>query len=111
MLTWPPCGSQPFPRSSAIVTGRQARAARTSSRDGFPSATGIAGTLLRASASPKGIAPAQIETPPGRVPAGFAFRFCRASAIRLRAQRREVLPNISASLRSEIGLPSWTLAR
>lgn len=38
-------------------------------------------------------------------------KLCRASAMRLRAQRREVLPNISASLRSEIGLPSWTLAR
>ena len=46
--------------------------------------------------------------------AGAAYTgagLCRASAIRLRAQRREVLPNISASLRSEIGWPSWTLAR
>lgn len=46
-----------------------------------------------------------------RVPRQAGARLCRASAIRLRAQRREVLPNISASLRSEIGLPSWTLAR
>ena len=37
-------------------------------------------------------------------------RLCRASAMRLRAQRREVLPNLAASLRSESGWPSWTLA-
>ena len=39
-------------------------------------------------------------------PSYTGARLCRASAIRLRAQRREVLPNISASLRSESGWPS-----
>lgn len=34
----------------------------------------------------------------------------RASAMRLRAQRREVLPYIAASLRSDNGLPSSRLA-
>jgi len=34
-----------------------------------------------------------------------------ASAIRLRAQRREDLPNIAASFRSESGLPMSMLAR
>jgi hypothetical protein len=46
-----------------------------------------------------------------RVPAQAATDPCRASAIRLRAQRREVLPNASASLRSDNGLPSRRLAR
>jgi integrase len=36
---------------------------------------------------------------------------CRASAMRLRAQRRDVLPNSPASLRSESGRPLSTLAR
>ena len=36
---------------------------------------------------------------------------CRASAILARAQRREVRPNIWASLRSESGLPAFTLSR
>ena len=35
----------------------------------------------------------------------------RASAILARAQRREVRPNIWASLRSESGLPAWALSR
>jgi hypothetical protein len=35
----------------------------------------------------------------------------RASAILARAQRREVRPNIPASLRSESGLPAWALSR
>jgi hypothetical protein len=35
----------------------------------------------------------------------------RASAIRARAQRREVRPNIWASLRSESGLPAFALSR
>ena len=34
----------------------------------------------------------------------------RASIIRLRAQRREVLPNMAASLRSDKGLPASMLA-
>ena len=38
-------------------------------------------------------------------------RLRRASAMRLRAQRREVLPNMPASLRSDSGLPVWRLAR
>src|SRR5450631_4816347 len=38
-------------------------------------------------------------------------RLCRASAMRLRAQRREVLPNVPASLRSESGCPIWRLVR
>ena len=36
---------------------------------------------------------------------------CRASVMRLRAQRREVLPNIWASLRSDNGLPVSMLVR
>lgn len=36
---------------------------------------------------------------------------CRACVIRARAQRREVCPNILASLRSESGLPACTLSR
>jgi len=51
----------------------------------------------------------QLAMPPPRALAGT--RFCRASAIRLRAQRLEVLPNCPASLRSESGLPAWRLAR
>ena len=35
----------------------------------------------------------------------------RASAILARAQRRDVRPNIWASLRSESGLPAWALSR
>jgi hypothetical protein len=35
----------------------------------------------------------------------------RASAILARAQRRDVRPNIWASLRSDSGLPAWTLRR
>jgi len=35
----------------------------------------------------------------------------RASAILARAQRRDVCPNIWASLRSESGLPAWALRR
>jgi hypothetical protein len=35
----------------------------------------------------------------------------RASAMRLRAQRRDVLPNIAASLRSDNGIPLSRLAR
>ena len=35
----------------------------------------------------------------------------RASAMRLRAQRREVLPNMAASFRSDSGLPLSMLAR
>ena len=35
----------------------------------------------------------------------------RASAIRLRAQRRDVLPNMAASLRSDSGLPTSILVR
>jgi hypothetical protein len=31
--------------------------------------------------------------------------------MRLRAERREVLPNMPASLRSDSGLPVWRLAR
>jgi hypothetical protein len=36
---------------------------------------------------------------------------CRASAILVRAQRREVHPNIRASLRSDSGFPACTLSR
>src|SRR6266702_2477575 len=61
----------------------------------------------------------QTETPPtlftGRIspamPTRSALGRCRASAIRLRAQRLEVLPNSPASLRSDSGLPVWRLAR
>ena len=61
----------------------------------------------------------QTETPPtlftGRIspamPTLSALGRCRASAIRLRAQRLEVLPNCPASLRSDSGLPVWRLAR
>jgi hypothetical protein len=35
----------------------------------------------------------------------------RASAILARAQRRDVHPNIWASLRSDSGLPAWALSR
>ena len=35
----------------------------------------------------------------------------RASAILARAQRRDVRPNIWASLRSDSGLPAWALRR
>ena len=45
------------------------------------------------------------------VPTRSALGRCRASAIRLRAQRLEVLPNSPASLRSDSGLPVWRLAR
>lgn len=38
-------------------------------------------------------------------------RAWRASAMRLRAQRREVLPNMAASLRSDRGLPVSMLVR
>ena len=41
----------------------------------------------------------------------FSHRLALASAMRWRAQRREVLPNIAASLRSDSGLPLSTLAR
>jgi hypothetical protein len=34
-----------------------------------------------------------------------------ASVILARAQRRDVRPNIWASLRSESGLPAWALSR
>ena len=40
-----------------------------------------------------------------------AYGDCRASVILARAQRREVRPNIWASLRSESGLPALTLSR
>jgi transposase len=40
-----------------------------------------------------------------------AYSDCRASAILARAQRRGVRPNIWASLRSESGLPAFTLSR
>ena len=40
-----------------------------------------------------------------------SFADCRASAILARAQRREVRPNIWASLRSDSGLPAFTLSR
>jgi len=61
----------------------------------------------------------QTETLPtlftGRIspamPTRSALGRCRASAIRLRAQRLEVLPNCPASLRSDSGLPVWRLAR
>ena len=42
--------------------------------------------------------------------AGTGLGLCLASVMRLRAHRREVLPNIPASLRSDNGLPAWTLA-
>jgi hypothetical protein len=35
----------------------------------------------------------------------------RASVILARAQRRDVLPNVWASLRSDSGLPAWALSR
>src|ERR1700746_93888 len=57
------------------------------------------------------------NTPPGcrscpvPAPGLSATGSRRASAIRLRAHRREVLPNDAASLRSDNGLPVWRLAR
>jgi hypothetical protein len=61
--------------------------------------------------SPAGAWPAGLRIPALAGDAQTGAGLCWASTIRLRAQRREVLPNISASLRSDIGWPSWTLAR
>ena len=49
--------------------------------------------------------PLECRSYPVRAPDLSATGSCRASAIRARAHRREVLPNDAASLRSDNGLP------
>ena len=124
--TWtrPGPGRPPHAGSGAVLSGRRSAQpplahpeALASLRSSPPQAAALPrGYRHRLRLPPGGLARAGRENASGHgVIAGSSASpgdgTRRASAILARAQRRDVRPNIWASLRSESGLPAWALSR